>query len=648
MNNPYQETVESLLSFFNERYADDLFCVDNNGDFKVTMKGKAKQTIQFVLIPVERIKTFGKQGDMYYKFYALREGATVFLETVTVSKKVLHNMTWIKHWNQYAGIDSITTKSYPLILRFLSHIDQKIPIINELDQIGWYKDEQGWFFLHSEGKIGVSKQDYRTTFTEFKFLKEDTLSEGQAFKETIEMLNICDHRVTYSLLSHVLLSLIVTPLVETKDLSPNFAMWIYGKSGLGKTRLSSLFTKIYDAENIVRVDAYKKDLKSAYIKYKDSVVVVDDYGTSKTSENEYRTDDKVENIIRWLGDRQLSSVDDALPTGMALFTGERFLNNNEKNSSTIARTIRVAMDNIFNRDEPDFDLEKMREFEKYEHSNPLPTSIFYYLNWLSDKLNSQMIDHYRRDFQKLRIKFGSKLHSRIIDSVSHLFNAFNFYILYATEKEFLTPLESKVISQKALQIFESLLEDQSKPIIDSQVVLFLKLLTEAINEGDIRIAMHDELTHSKGRINPSTGTRGIYNFETEELKLIWESSHEVLFRKSRQQNKPLLGVKKLGKLLEEADLIIKSSNSITSPMPIWGEDYRPAASRAITFDARKIGSITELIKDINGKFKQNASLSLPPEEYGPDNDDYDNDYDDEENEGNDPDIDFIGMDDDDE
>lgn len=79
-----------------------------------------------------------------------------------------------------------------------------------------------------------------------------------------------------------------------------------------------------------------------------------------------------------------------------------------------------------------------------------------------------------------------------------------------------------------------------------------------------------------------------------------------------------------------------------------GEDYRPAASRAITFDARKIGSITELIKDINGKFKQNASLSLPPEEYGPDNDDYDNDYDDEENEGNDPDIDFIGMDDDDE
>lgn len=130
------------------------------------------------------------------------------------------------------------------------------------------------------------------------------------------------------------------------------------------------------------------------------------------------------------------------------------------------------MDNIFNRDEPDFDLEKMREFEKYEHSNPLPTSIFYYLNWLSDKLNSQMIDHYRRDFQKLRIKFGSKLHSRIIDSVSHLFNAFNFYILYATEKEFLTPLESKVISQKALQIFESLLEDQSKPIIDSQVVLF--------------------------------------------------------------------------------------------------------------------------------------------------------------------------------
>ncbi|WP_405168616.1 hypothetical protein [Paenibacillus sp. FSL H3-0286] len=647
MNNTYEITPEYLLSFFNEMYADDLFCVDEYGNFNVFTKGQMTPAYYFILIPVEKINVVDKQGgliDTLYKFYALREGAALILGPRIVSAKNLHNETWIKQWNPFAVIDLISRKTYPWILQFLSHIDRKIPTINELDQIGWYKDELGWFFLHSEGKIGVSKQDYRTTFIDFKFLKEDSLSEAQAFKETIGMLNICDYRVTYSLLSLVLLSLIVTPLIETKDLSPNFAMWIYGKSGLGKTRLSSLFTKIYDTENIVRVDAYKRDLKSAYIKYKDSVVVVDDYGTSKTTENEYRTDEKVENLIRWLGDRQLSSVYDALPTGMALFTGERFLNNNEKNSSTIARTIRVAMDNIFNRDEPDFVIEKMKRFEKYENSNPLPTSIVYYLEWLSGKLNSQMIDHYRRDFQKLRIKFESKLHSRIIDSVSHLFNAFNFYILYATEKEFITPLESKAMSQTAMEIFMNLLEDQSKPIIDPKVTLFLNLLTEAISEGTIRIALNEDLSYSNGLINPSSGTLGIYYSKTEELKLIWESSYEIIREKSRLQNEPLAGVKKLGKLLDEANLIIKASNGITSPLQTWGDPYRSTASRAITFDARKIGSITKLIKDINGKFKQNTAL--PPEEHEQEIDDYDNDY--EEHEGEDPDIDFIGMDDDNE
>ncbi|WP_340033452.1 hypothetical protein NST50_24280 [Paenibacillus sp. FSL E2-0202] len=640
MNKRGIDTRESLLAFFNDSYASDHFYVDENGDFNVHIKGQKTSTFHFILIPVEKVNVLDKQGnikDMRYKFYALREGATVLLEPITILKKELHNVNWIRRWNQFAVLDSITPKSYLWILQFLNHIDKEIPTINELDLIGWHKDEQGWFFLHSGGKIGKSRQTYRTTFTEFEFLKSNSLSEEQAFKETIEMLNICDHKVTYALLSYVLLSLIVTPLVETKDLSPNFAMWIYGKSGLGKTRLSSLFTRMYDIENIVRVDSYKKDLKSAYTKHKDSVIVVDDYGTSKTTENEYRTDEKVENIIRWLGDRQLSSVDDALPTGMALFTGERFLNNNEKNSSTIARTIRIQMDNIFNRDEPGFDLMKINKFQKYEEINPLPTSIVFYVDWLSNKLNSQMIDHYRSDFHKLRMKFESKLHSRIIDSISHLFNAFNFYIMYAVEKEFLTPLESQAICENAMQLFMSILDDQSKPIIQPQVEFFLNLLTEAIKGGRINVALPDDLIYSNGRFNPSNGTLGVYYPDTEELKLIWESSYEILYKESRQRNEDLIGVKKLGKLLDEANLIIKTSSGITTPIKTWGET---SACRAITFDARKIPSISELILQLREQAKQNKLMTI---------DEYENEpyeyYEDDEKKMDHIKMDFIGFDD---
>ncbi|MFU1796430.1 hypothetical protein ACM1RC_21400 [Paenibacillus azoreducens] len=52
-------------------------------------------------------------------------------------------------------------------------------------------------------------------------------------------------------------------------------------------------------------------------------------------------DEKVEEIIRWAGDREASANFTVLPEGMALFTGESFLSINDKNASTIARLVRI-------------------------------------------------------------------------------------------------------------------------------------------------------------------------------------------------------------------------------------------------------------------------------------------------------------------
>lgn len=118
--------------------------------------------------------------------------------------------------------------------------------------------------------------------------------------------------------------------------------------------------------------------------------------------------------------------------------------------------------------------------------------------------------------------------------------------------------------------------------------------------------MPHDLSYSNGRLNPSNGTLGIYYPDTEELKLVWESSYGILYQESRKRNEILVGVKKLGKLLEEANLILKSSSGITTPLQTQDENFRHSTSRAITFDARKIVNVSELIIKLDEQSKQDT------------------------------------------
>ena len=75
------------------------------------------------------------------------------------------------------------------------------------------------------------------------------------------MLDLCDPKLTYSLLCFLLTSLLTTPLTKTKDLSPNFSLWIYGRSGTGKTSIAELFSKVFDKTNMLHVDAFRNTMK---------------------------------------------------------------------------------------------------------------------------------------------------------------------------------------------------------------------------------------------------------------------------------------------------------------------------------------------------------------------------------------------------
>ncbi|MCS7460202.1 hypothetical protein N0M98_08615 [Paenibacillus doosanensis] len=589
--------IREKLNQFKSTFCDNDFQINEDGEFCVWNHERLEPICNFVLIPHEIILISDGENIRKHKyvFTGIVNNETL-LDKVEVPFEEIHNTKWLKKWNPYGEIYPNEKRNYRSIIRFMNQSEQKIPKVMEYDSIGWHYYNNGWSFLSEGSCIGDTTGQVRTTANGFKLLRDPKLDPKEAFLESLNMLSICDKKLTHALLGIVLTSIVTTPLIQSKELSPNFAMWIHGKTGLGKTRISNLFTRIFDTENTVRVDSYKNVIKSTCLKYKDCVAIIDDYGTSKTKVNEYRTDEKVESVIRWLGDRQLSVEYDIVPKGMALFTGEKFLEITEKNKSTIARTIRVKMDNIFNRSEDGFDIEKIKKFEQYEGSLYLPTSISYYLEWLAGKLNHHFIDDYLKDFSKNRKEISEVAHARYVDSIAHLINAFNFYLSYGKEKGFITPEEYFEKCKEAKDIFLELLQYQSESIIDPELELFLRELEEIIREGKIVVELKDESFYNK--LNLDNNVYGIYDVDTNELKLHWEYVYSLVSENIRSKNgaSAVIGVKKIGKMLSNANYII-TSGGVTVPFTAIHRMVNQIKCRVITFDANMIPEIIQLIMD---------------------------------------------------
>ena len=370
-----------------------------------------------------------------------------------------------KNWNPFCKVYPKIQENFELILDFVYLLSKGVNKSIEFDSIGWNVYNNKWVYLYSSGSYPSTLENNLQTKTSvqgFDLLANPNLSEEEAFKHTLEMLDLCDPKLTYSLLCFLLTSLLTTPLTKTKDLSPNFSLWIYGRSGTGKTSIAELFSKVFDKTNMLHVDAFRNTMKKASLDYKDCVLILDDFGTSKNKNDENNTMAKVEKMIRSLSDKSNSLDNEVVPKGMILFTGEKFIDMNEKNHSTAARLIRVKMDNIFNSTENNFEKERVEKFAKYKNDLCLQTSIKNYLRWLEAKLNNNLLDDYHYDFIKLRSELDVTVHARVVDSITHMIIAFNFYMTYGQEMGFITPEQYIEHCNKAREILMTVLMEQKR------------------------------------------------------------------------------------------------------------------------------------------------------------------------------------------
>lgn len=547
---------------------------ENHNNKLVYHSGANKQApiCNFKLIPIEKVQD-DEGNDKSYSFY-IHKSDNKDWYLVELDKDDLANSRWIKKCNPFLTLYGKEKESYQKLLELIDDVlcSLKIDEVIEYSNIGWINHKGKWVFLSSDEVIGDINDNIRSITPGFNLSNAD-INEELAFHKSYEMLDICNRETTLPLFAYTLVSLLTTPLSTYKELTPTFSMWLYGFRGQGKTSISVLFTKIYETLNLIRVDSYRKEYKEKNKRFKDCVFIIDDYGIAKSTTSERLVAEKVENIIRAVGDRHQLADDTYIGDGMVLFTGEKFLGySNDSNTdfrSSISRCFRVEMDNIMNEELEDFDPLKKERLIHFSKNNYLGTSIGYYIQWLAEKLNNGFLDQYLAKYKRYS-EDVRKINMRHVNSYSHLMSSFDSYLEYALEKGFIKFEEYQHEMDGARNLLCKLSERQKEPVLDKGITIFFKAFKSLIVKEQILIDVDKLIFNSRFSKDNWCGTLYI---ESGILEVYWSK----LYSKVKEYVKlnmtayveDLPDIKLLGKRLKGADYIVVNDyddrDYLTSP-----------------------------------------------------------------------------------
>jgi hypothetical protein len=92
------------------------------------------------------------------------------------------------------------------------------------------------------------------------------------------------------------------------------------------------------------------------------------------------------------------------------------------------------MDNFYNKEYiATYNVAKEHLFVETHNNLYIPISISYYLKWLSEKLNSNYLENYKKKYHNLKSELEIKAHVRSRDGFAHQLIAFQTFMDYAEE-----------------------------------------------------------------------------------------------------------------------------------------------------------------------------------------------------------------------
>ncbi len=290
--------------------------------------------------------------------------------------------------------------------------------------LGWRRQHGEWFYIHSTGAIGkenVSVKLESSQLEKYSLPEDDEIDAKSAALASLELLKTADLEVTLPLLAMIGLAPLCEPL-KTEGLEPAFVLWLSGPSGSKKSSLAACFQSHFgsfmsgkDLPASFR-DTMNAIEKKAFVT-KDSLLVVDDYHPTYSSQESKRMEQIAQQILRGYGDRVGRSrmrADTTLhktypPRGVCLITGE---DTPKAGISTTARflEIELASDSI--------NLDNLKESQD---KNAFFSYAFKgYIQWLLPQM-SQLPPMLRRTFNSQRnALLNTKTHGRVTETISWL------------------------------------------------------------------------------------------------------------------------------------------------------------------------------------------------------------------------------------
>jgi hypothetical protein len=515
---PTQSLYETIITQYRENLKNTNYTV-YNGHLCYKKFGQDEEN-QFVplcnfmpFITRETVEDDGVDRKLMYHINGVMIKQERIFPEIYIPAENFPSLNWVQpSWGLKANIEpgnSIKDK--------IRHATQMISSDCEMDYIythlGWRKIHGEWIYLHAGGAIG--KKDVivkleSTQLENYQLPADDAIEIKKAALASLELLKTADIEVTLPLLAMVGLAPLCEPLKRV-GLEPAFVLWLSGPSGTRKSSLAACFQSHFGAFSSGKdLPASFRDTMNAIEKKafltKDSLLVVDDFHPTYSSQESKRMEQIAQQILRGYGDRVGRSrmkADTSLqksypPRGICLITGE---DTPKAGISTTARFLEIELkSNSIN-------LEQLKACQ--EKNDYYSYAFKGYIEWLRPQMQ-QLPSTLKRTFNDNRNRFFiNGTHGRVTESISWLLIGLEMLLTFYTEVQAINNDQKEKTMALAAEQFGKIAKKHAQNLNSHDpVVLFIDSLRDLINSKDVTFADKKE--------DPYTDDRHFIGWEDQE------------------------------------------------------------------------------------------------------------------------------------
>lgn len=379
----------------------------------------------------------------------------------------------------------------------------------------------------------------------------------QSLIRSLSCLDIADYNITVPLLATIFLSPL-TSILRENGISPNFIVFVQGKSGTRKSSLAATFLSHFgnfDSDTFPTTfrDSYNSIEKTAYI-LKDTTNIIDDFNPSIDGFKKLAI---IDSIFGAYGDRvgrkrlnkDITTKKAYIPRGLCIATGEMIP---EVAQSRIARALIVTIK------QDSIDLKKLAELQ--DNKEELAYCMMNYIKWIIDN-EKDIIEYAKLTFKELRKIQKSNVHGRTSDNSRILWIGFTLFTHFLCDYEVIDADYKHKLDTEASKVLEELENSQTQYVSELKPTdLFYDAFEELLNTNAISVINIQERNPDWKFLNPNVV--GYY----DEFKRVYYLYPETVFKavesfyNSNSNKKFPVNAKTLWRYMAEEGLLERGSS----------------------------------------------------------------------------------------